>query len=81
MSRIPRAIPDLYVPLFGDQAPLRQQVYANAPAIAGPYMTFMTALREATVLPRRLIELVRLRISFHNQCRSCMAIRYADGHR
>lgn len=79
MSRIPPAVPDLYVPLFGAQAPLRQQVYANAPAIAGPYMTFMKALREATVLPRRLVELVRLRISFHNQCRSCMAIRYADG--
>jgi AhpD family alkylhydroperoxidase len=28
-------------------------------------------------LPERLIELVRLRIAFHNQCRSCMAIRYA----
>jgi AhpD family alkylhydroperoxidase len=27
-------------------------------------------------LPRRLVELVRLRIAFHNQCRSCMAIRY-----
>jgi AhpD family alkylhydroperoxidase len=27
-------------------------------------------------LPRRLLELVRLRIAFHNQCRSCMAIRY-----
>ena len=27
----------------------------------------------------RLVELVRLRIAFHNQCRSCMAIRYQDG--
>src|SRR5690606_16744274 len=26
-----------------------------------------------------LIELVRLRVAFHNQCRSCMAVRYADG--
>ena len=26
----------------------------------------------------RLVELVRLRVAFHNQCRSCMAIRYKD---
>jgi AhpD family alkylhydroperoxidase len=79
MSRIPPAPPDSYVPLFGIDAPLRQQIYAQAPGIAGPYLTFMKALREESVLPRRLVELVRLRISFHNQCRSCMAIRYADG--
>lgn len=78
MSRIPPAAPDVYVPLFGAAAPLRQQIHANAPAIAGPYLQFMKALREGSVLPRRLVELVRLRISFHNQCRSCMAIRYAD---
>jgi alkylhydroperoxidase family enzyme len=29
-------------------------------------------------LPERLIELVRLRVAFHNQCRSCMAIRYSS---
>ena len=79
MSRIPPAAPETYAPLFGVDAPLRQQIYAQAPEIAGPYITFMKALREASVLPRRLVELVRLRISFHNQCRSCMAIRYADG--
>ena len=79
MSRIAAASPDQYTPLFGVDAPLRQQVYAQAPAIAGPYLTYMRALRENSVLPRRLVELVRLRISFHNQCRSCMAIRYADG--
>ncbi|WP_176590616.1 carboxymuconolactone decarboxylase family protein [Sphingobium sp. EM0848] len=27
-------------------------------------------------LPGRLMELVRLRIGFHNQCRTCMAVRY-----
>ena len=35
------------------------------------------------LLPDRLLELVRLRIAFFNQCRTCMAIRYpgavADG--
>jgi AhpD family alkylhydroperoxidase len=29
-------------------------------------------------LPRRLMEIVRLRIAFHNQCRTCMAVRYED---
>jgi AhpD family alkylhydroperoxidase len=29
-------------------------------------------------LPRRLQELIRLRIAFHNQCRTCMAVRYED---
>jgi AhpD family alkylhydroperoxidase len=78
MSRIPPAPPDSYVPIFGVDAPLRQQVYAQAPGIAGAYLAYMKTLREASVLPRRLVELVRLRISFHNQCRSCMALRYAD---
>jgi AhpD family alkylhydroperoxidase len=39
----------------------------------------MKALRENGTLPRRLVELLRLRISFHNQCRTCMSIRYSDG--
>ncbi len=34
------------------------------------------AIRESGGLPPRLMELVRLRIAFHNQCRSCMSIRY-----
>jgi AhpD family alkylhydroperoxidase len=29
-------------------------------------------------LPERLVELVRLRIAFHNQCRPCMSIRYGE---
>ena len=33
-------------------------------------------MREDGTLSPRLMELVRLRIAFHNQCRSCMAIRY-----
>lgn len=43
----------------------------------------MAALRESTDLPHRLVELLRLRVAFHNQCRSCMAIRYSgdDGER
>ncbi len=33
-------------------------------------------MSKAFTLRRRLLELVRLRIAFHNQCRSCMAVRY-----
>ena len=34
------------------------------------------ALQSSGTLPPRLVELVRLRIAFHNQCRSCMSVRY-----
>lgn len=78
MSRVPPAPAEQYAPLVGAEAPLRQQVYAQAPGLVGPYLTYMRALRENGTLPRRLIELVRLRISFHNQCRTCMSIRYSD---
>jgi AhpD family alkylhydroperoxidase len=58
-------------------------VLANAPDMAKAMMGFGGALYSKTTLPKRLLELVRLRVAFHNQCRSCMAIRYesamADG--
>jgi AhpD family alkylhydroperoxidase len=79
MSRIPPAPAAQYEPVVGTDAPLRQRVYAQAPGIAAAYLTYMRALRENGTLPRRLVELVRLRISFHNQCRTCMSIRYSDG--
>jgi AhpD family alkylhydroperoxidase len=34
------------------------------------------ALAASSTLGPRLTELVRLRVAFHNQCRSCMAVRY-----
>ena len=57
-----------------EQGPLR--IMAYTPEITKPFLAFATALLTKTTLPRRLLELVRLRIAFHNQCRSCMAIRY-----
>ena len=71
----------------GDTLPTVQQkmlgVYANAPELAKPFIIFTGAMSQALTLRRRLLELVRLRIAFHNQCRSCMAVRYesalADG--
>jgi AhpD family alkylhydroperoxidase len=71
----------------GDLLPTVQQrmlgVYANAPELAKPFVIFTGAMSQAFTLRRRLLELVRLRIAFHNQCRSCMSVRYesalADG--
>lgn len=56
---------------------------ATSPASARPeldqaMMTMEAALRANRRLPQRLIELVRLRIAFHNQCRPCMSIRYGE---
>jgi alkylhydroperoxidase family enzyme len=53
-------------------------VYANAPELAKPFLIFTGAMSEGFTMRRRLLELVRLRIAFHNQCRSCMSVRYAS---
>jgi AhpD family alkylhydroperoxidase len=47
------------------------------PAIVERQLAFMDTLA-ACSLPARLQELIRLRIAFHNQCRSCMAVRYEE---
>src|SRR5690606_41695037 len=66
----------------GDALPLVQQkmlgVYANAPELAKAFIIFTGAMSQGMTLRRRLLELVRLRIAFHNQCRSCMSVRYAS---
>ncbi len=54
------------------------RIYAHRPALAKAYARFSAEMRAPGLLPRRLVELVRLRVAFHNQCRSCMAVRYAD---
>lgn len=65
-----------------DQAtPLEQgamRMFAHRPAIAKGIVALGAGLKADGALPERLTELVRLRIAFHNQCRSCMAIRYRD---
>ena len=61
--------------------PLEQglmRIYAHTPGIAKGLAMFGGALKMNRTLPERLVELVRLRVAFHNQCRSCMAIRYTD---
>ena len=51
-------------------------VYANAPELTKVFFTFQAAMWQTFTLRRRLLEMVRLRIAFHNQCHSCMAMRY-----
>ncbi len=51
-------------------------ILENAPHQRDGLSAFSRSLRDHRTLPARLVELVRLRIAFHNQCRSCMAIRY-----
>jgi AhpD family alkylhydroperoxidase len=72
--------PELRAMTAADEAtPLEQglmRMMAHTPAMAKGLIAFSGALFKNRTLPRRLVELVRLRVAFHNQCRSCMAIRY-----
>jgi AhpD family alkylhydroperoxidase len=51
-------------------------IIGRLPAVAEALGSLTAALRANGTLPPRLLELVRLRIAFFNQCRSCMAVRY-----
>ena len=53
-------------------------IWAHRPEAARAWREFGRVLAETGTLAPRLVELVRLRIAFHNQCRSCMAVRYND---
>ena len=66
--------PDTATPL--EQGLMR--MFAHTPGIARGLAAFGGSLKMHRTLPGRLVELVRLRVAFHNQCRSCMAIRYTD---
>lgn len=80
MARIAPATPEVYAPLIGEDVPLVMKIHARAtrPERVQTLVTFFGAWMTNTSLAPRLVELVRLRIAFHNQCRSCMAMRY--GH-
>jgi len=71
---------DLRETAGGDDTTLVEQgilrVFAHNPDLAKGVLGFGMTLYQSTGLSRRLVELVRLRVAFHNQCRSCMAIRY-----
>ncbi len=87
MSRISLVQPEDYDPelqaltatLDTPFAQGHMRVFAHMPRLAKGWLAFLAELKADGTLDRRLIELVRLRIAFHNQCRHCMAIRFADG--
>ena len=87
MSRIAKLAPEQWDPRLRaalrpeQQSDLEQglmRFFAHCPDQALGLMQFGGALKGNRSLPDRLVELVRLRIAFFNQCRSCMAIRYSD---
>jgi AhpD family alkylhydroperoxidase len=51
-------------------------IIGRLPAVAEAVGSVKTALQVNGTLAPRLLELVRLRIAFYNQCRSCIAVRY-----
>ncbi|MCC5886780.1 MAG: carboxymuconolactone decarboxylase family protein [Gammaproteobacteria bacterium] len=87
MSRIKKLEPEQWDPELreltrADSAtPLEQglmRMLAHCPEQAKGLTRLGAALKMNRSLPERMVELVRLRVAFHNQCRSCMAIRYTD---
>ena len=84
ISKIPVADwdKDLVSMTAGDTASDIEQgitrMLAHCPKMAKGAIGFGAAIAMNRTLPERLIELVRLRVAFHNQCRSCMAIRYSS---
>ena len=57
------------------------RMFAHSPDVALAWLDFIGGVNDGSTLPRRMVELVRLRIAFHNQCSHCMAIRFEDGVR
>ena len=49
--------------------------HSPRPELDAAMMALDATLRAHRTLPPRLVELVRLRVAFHNQCRPCMSIR------
>lgn len=78
MPRIAPAAKEQYTRVFGENADTRSQIFAHAPELAQAMVAFNEATRRYGTLNARLIELVRLRVSFFNQCRVCMATRDAE---
>jgi alkylhydroperoxidase family enzyme len=74
--------PELVSMTGGDTATVIEQgitrMLAHCPEMAKGAIGFGAAIAVNRTLPERLIELVRLRVAYHNQCRSCMAIRYSS---
>jgi alkylhydroperoxidase family enzyme len=89
MSRIPMLPTDQWDPEFraacegsGIQPDTFQwranAILAHAPHMAKANAYWMATAMAGRKLSRRLLELVRLRLAFHSQCRSCMAMRFSS---
>ena len=87
MARISKIEPDDWDPRLKtafkpeERTALEQgltRYFAHCPDLSLGVAALGGALKRNRTLPDRLVELVRLRVAFHNQCRSCMAIRYSD---
>jgi AhpD family alkylhydroperoxidase len=50
----------------------------HRPEAAKALANAIDAVYSTGTLSPRLMELIRIRIAFHNQCRSCMAIRFSE---
>lgn len=88
MTRIPEVQPEHRDPQIdailasSEITPVQKRatgVVGHAPHMVKANTAFMTISMQGALLPRRLLELVRLRIAFHNQCRYCMAMRHQSG--
>lgn len=76
--------PELRALSRADSAPAmvrqRMAITAHAPHMARAIIAFKAEAAKGRLLAPRLIELVRLRVAFHNQCRTCMAVRYQSAY-
>ena len=79
MSRLKALEPEEFPPemkaMVGDAIHDKAQlgvsrIWARRPELALAYKAMINKMLEASILPRRLIELVRLRVAFHNQCKN-----------
>jgi AhpD family alkylhydroperoxidase len=84
MPRIRFASPELEAAYQAEADPAKRLMLTTAGILmhrpeAARLISELTAVakHKATISPR-LSEMIRLRIAFHNQCRSCMAMRFQE---
>ncbi len=65
-------------PKAAEAATSRENVLMSRPDLAEALLALRHALKVRRRLPDRLIELMRLRVAYRNQCRPCMSMRYSD---
>ena len=53
-------------------------IFAARPDLGEAMFALNRALKARRQLPDRLVELIRLRVAYRNQCRPCMSVRYED---